>query len=150
MVPPVVTSWRWIIILPAPIVDWNSHFLGVSVVHTIGAAIVIIAPIVLGVGYVRVMVKSLQVSSRILLAPDRTKGTLLCICRVRARNRHKCNCANCSNQKATNHWSLSSSQWVKLMWLDLPRRCHAVHEHGTHLRHGANLLFTALRLSDSD
>ena len=58
---PVITSGRRVVVVPVSVVNRSPHFCWVAVVKAIGTAIVLVAPVVLGIGYIRVVVELVQV-----------------------------------------------------------------------------------------
>ena len=62
--PPMVTSTGRIVIVPVTIVDGHSHFWRIAIIQTVGAAIVLIAPIVLRVRNIRIVIKLVEVYCR--------------------------------------------------------------------------------------
>ena len=60
----VEATITWIVIVPLLIVDRNSHLLGISVIETVGALEIILAPKVLGVVNVRIVVESIPIDVR--------------------------------------------------------------------------------------
>lgn len=90
-----------IVIVPLLVVDRNSHFGWVSMVHAITAAKVLLAVEILRVVHIRVVVEAIPVAGTRLSAPRLTVGSLISRCGfghgdIAARNR-------CSNQKMTEH-----------------------------------------------
>ena len=62
VVTPMVGSSCWVKVVPLAVVHRDSHFGGVTIVHAIRAAVVLIAPVVLGIVHVRIVVEFLVVS----------------------------------------------------------------------------------------
>ena len=76
MVAEVVSAWCWVIVVPLLVVNRDSHLGWITVVEAVGTSIVLIAPIVLRVGHVRVMIEPIHVP-RALLTPIGTVGGLM-------------------------------------------------------------------------
>ncbi len=71
---PVVWSTGRIIIIPLAIIDWDLHFGWIAIIHTIAAAIVLVAVEVLWVIHVRIVLESRIVSAASSTTPSATVG----------------------------------------------------------------------------
>ena len=76
MVPPMVSSTRWVRIVPAPVIDRDSHFLWVTMIHTVAATVVLVAPKILWIINVRIVVIPIPVLSVLLSTPSFAIGPL--------------------------------------------------------------------------
>ena len=95
---PVITSRRGVIVVPTLVVNRDSHFWWVTVVHTIGTAIVRVAPIVLRVSHIGIVIKPIHVSRCVLVAPVGAVGWRLCLGRLSLANHRKRETAGCGYQ----------------------------------------------------
>ena len=77
MMSPVVSTTRWVIVVPGLVVDRHSHLLRVPVVEAIATSVVFVAPKVLWVVDVGIVIKSLPVTNIVLRSPDATVSSLL-------------------------------------------------------------------------
>ena len=59
LVPGMIPACLGIVVLPLAIVNRDPHFLGISVVQVIGAAVVLAVPVVLWIVYIRIVVEPL-------------------------------------------------------------------------------------------
>jgi len=73
MVTKVVPARAWVVVVPLLVVNRNSHFGRIAMVKAIGAAVVVVAPIVLWVSDVRIVVEAVQIFGT-LLAPSCSVG----------------------------------------------------------------------------
>jgi len=77
----VVPARAWVVVVPLLVVNRNSHFSRIAVVKAIGAAVIVVAPIVLWVSDVRIVVEAVQILGT-LLAPSCSVGLGLCCFRL--------------------------------------------------------------------
>ena len=70
MMTPVISGWGWIVVVPAAIVDWDSHFLGIAIVVALRAAIVFISPIILWIVNVGVVIETVVILCGVVTAPN--------------------------------------------------------------------------------
>jgi hypothetical protein len=59
----------WVIVVPATVIDRNPHFGWVTVVETVGAAVILVSPVILRVVNVRVVVEPFPVLGCVSGAP---------------------------------------------------------------------------------
>lgn len=76
LVTPMIPLRGWVVVVPAFIVNWDSHFGWVPMVHAIGASVILIAPVIVRVGYIGVMVEAVHVSGAVLASPLGTVSSL--------------------------------------------------------------------------
>lgn len=61
VVAPVVAAWCWIVVMPSLVVDRDPHLSWIAIVQAVGTAVVLVAPVVLWVRYVRVVIEAVEV-----------------------------------------------------------------------------------------
>ena len=74
----MIPATAGVVVVPALVVDRNSHFRWVAVIHVVAATKVLLAPKVLGVVHVGVVIKAVPISGACLAAPGLTIGPLIC------------------------------------------------------------------------
>lgn len=79
MVSPMVASWRRVIVVPLLVVDRDSHLCWVAMVQTVRTAEVLIAPIVVWVGDVRIVIEAAKVLRSLPVTPTCSITFFLCL-----------------------------------------------------------------------
>lgn len=102
VVAPMVPTWLGIIVVPSLVVDRDPHLWWIAVVHVVGTTIVFVTPVVLGVRYVRVVIKTVQVLRRLTGAPTGSITFFLCLTGLVGDQRQR-DSANGDNANLTNH-----------------------------------------------
>ena len=81
MMAPVVSTWGWVFVVPAAIVNRDSHFLWIAMVQRVAAAVVVVAVEVVGIVDVRIVVETVEVVHRLLATtPNGSVALLLGFC----------------------------------------------------------------------
>src|SRR3954468_8533130 len=75
--PFVIRTWSRVIAKPMAVVHWDPHLGRIAVVQAVGAAVVLVAPIVLRVVHVRVMVEPFPIERVVSVAPGAAIGLLI-------------------------------------------------------------------------
>ena len=85
MVTGVIASIAGILVVPLPVINWNLHFCGITIVKTVAAAIVLVALKVLGVKNVWIVIESLNVAIAARATPYASVGSWVrCVGRIDA------------------------------------------------------------------
>ena len=99
---PVVSPSAWVVIVPRFVVNRNSCFGRVAIVEAVSASSVEVAPIVLRVGDVGIVIKTIPVL-RTCLAPSRAvRRLLLSLCGLGLVHDGESTEANSNDKKTTN------------------------------------------------
>ena len=72
----VISSRLWIVVLPLSVIDWNSHLLRVAVVQILSAAVILVAPEVLRIVYIRIVIESVPITNAKTFSPNSAKRLL--------------------------------------------------------------------------